>query len=381
MHESNHANVALSLWRDEKRVKAAYRRFNIVKKPAGRYDEPTIDDDGVTMEKERAARNRTLTVSDAEREIYLRRLVRPGLFAGPTQADVASGSPESRSKFCPEDILDRTICADLFGIIDLLPQAFADLLIIDPPYNLDKNFHGFKFSGRGDDEYLAYLRSWFPKILKTLKPSGSVYLCGDWKSSFCLYQVMRDYATVRNRITWQREKGRGAKANWKNATEDIWFGTVGDDYYFNVDAVKQKRKVMAPYRENGEPKDWEETDDGNFRLTHPGNFWDDISVPYWSMPENTDHPTQKPEKLVAKMILASCPDCGVVLDPFLGSGTTSVVAKKLGRRYVGIEMNEEYCVWAEKRLERANSDTAIQGYSDGVFWERNTSNLQAALKR
>ena len=343
--------------------------FYIVKKAPGRYDRPMQK-----PEKERAAKNRTLTVSDAERELYGNRLVRPA------DPDVQASSADEASKLRVEEILNRTICADLFGIIDRLPVAFADLLVIDPPYNLDKNFHGFKFSKSGDEAYLEYLRSWFPKILKTLKPSGSVYLCGDWKSSFGLYQVMRDCLTIRNRITWQREKGRGAKANWKNSTEDIWFGTLGDDYYFDVDAVKQKRRVIAPYRENGEPKDWEETDGGKFRLTHPGNFWDDLSVPYWSMPENTDHPTQKPEKLVAKLILASCPEGGVVLDPFLGSGTTSVVAKKLGRKYVGIEMNEDYCVWAEKRLERAGSDTSIQGYSGGVFWERNTANLQAARK-
>ncbi|MDR3130168.1 MAG: site-specific DNA-methyltransferase, partial [Treponema sp.] len=219
-------------------------------------------------------------------------------------------------------------------------------------------------------------KSWFPKIIKTLKPTGSVYICGDWKSTFCLYLVMRDYTVIRNRIIWQREKGRGAKANWKNATEDIWFGTKTDEYYFNVDAVKQKRRVIAPYKENGKPKDWEETVDGNFRLTYPSNFWDDISIPYWSMPENTDHPTQKPEKLIAKLILASCPENGIVLDPFLGSGTTSVVAKKLERKYVGIEINEEYCCWAEKRLQLSDNNNNIQGYSNGVFWERNTLNLQ-----
>lgn len=192
---------------------------------------------------------------------------------------------------------------------------------------------------------------------------------------------MNDYTKVRNRITWQREKGRGAKANWKNATEDIWFGTLSDDYYFNVEAVKQKRKVIAPYKENGQPKDWEETKEGNFRLTHPSNFWDDISIPYWSMPENTDHPTQKPEKLIAKLILASSPENGIVLDPFLGSGTTSVVAKKLNRKYIGIEVNEEYCIWAEKRLALADNDKTIQGYSGGVFWERNTLSLQIAEQK
>ena len=316
------------------------------------------------MAKERAPRNRTITISEKEHSLLKKRLFYP-----------------DGKELSLENILNKTVCADLFSVLDLLPRECADLLIIDPPYNLNKNFNGFKFSKTSDDTYLKYLESWFPKILNTLKPNGSVYICGDWKSAFCLYQIMRDNTIIRNRIIWQREKGRGAKANWKNATEDIWFGTKTEDYYFNVDAVKQKRKVIAPYRENGKPKDWEETKEGNFRLTHPSNFWDDISIPYWSMPENTDHPTQKPEKLIAKLILASCPENGIVLDPFLGSGTTSVVAKKLKRNYIGIEINEEYCCWSEKRLELSDSNSNIQGYSNGVFWERNTLNIQLQEKK
>ena len=127
---------------------------------------------------------------------------------------------------------------------------------------------------------------------------------------------------------------------------------------------------------DGNPKDWDETENGNYRNTCPSNFWDDITNPFWSMPENTAHPTQKSEKLIAKIMFASSNPADVVFDPFLGSGTTSVVAKKLGRKYIGIEANEQYCVWAEKRLEMADSDSSIQGYTDGVFWERNTTSLQ-----
>ena len=94
------------------------------------------------------------------------------------------------------------------------------------------------------------------------------------------------------------------------------------------------------------------------------------------MPENTDHPTQKPEKLVAKAILASSKPNDVVFDPFLGSGTTSVVAKKLGRRYIGIELDETYSLLAEKMLEMADEAKNIQGYCSGVFWERNSLNEQ-----
>ena len=132
---------------------------------------------------------------------------------------------------------------------------------------------------------------------------------------------------------------------------------------------------------NGNPKDWQTTDRGNVRITHPSNLWTDISIPFWSMPENTDHPTQKPEKLIAKIILASSRPCDMVFDPFLGSGTTSVVAKKLGRHYVGIEMDEEYACIAEKRLDLAHSQPKIQGYDGEYFWERNSLSAQQKARK
>lgn len=223
------------------------------------------------------------------------------------------------------------------------------------------------------DAYEDYLRSWFYKVCDKLAPNGTVYMCGDWKCSSSMQRVIEEKLTVINRITWQREKGRGAKSNWKNAMEDIWFAVKNPkDYYFDVESVKVKRKVVAPYKVDGKPKDWDETESGNFRITYPSNFWDDISIPFWSMPENTDHPTQKPEKLYAKLILASTKPGDKIFDPFLGSGTTAVVAHKLGRNYFGIEINREYCLWSVKRLANALEDKTIQGYLDGVFWERNS---------
>ena len=90
------------------------------------------------------------------------------------------------------------------------------------------------------------------------------------------------------------------------------------------------------------------------------------------MPENTPHPTQKPEKLLAKIILASSNEADVVFDPFAGAGTTGVVAKKLKRSFALVEIDEEFCLFAEKRLQLAETNPAIQGYYDSVFWERNT---------
>jgi site-specific DNA-methyltransferase (adenine-specific) len=278
-------------------------------------------------------------------------------------------------------IENAIINQDFFKAIPFLPHGFIDLLILDPPYNLSKNFNGHLFDEKDEDDY----RRWFSDVIKLLKPTlkstATVYVCSDWKTSVLIAPILEKEFCVRNRITWERDKGRGAKMNWKNNTEDIWFCTMSEDFFFDVDSVKLKRKVIAPYRHsNGSPKDWDESADGNFRLTHPSNIWTDITIPFWSMPENTDHPTQKPEKLIAKLILASSQENGFVLDPFLGSGTTAVVCKKLNRRFLGVEQNMEYCCWTQKRLAKAETDRTIQGYVDGVFWERNSLNEQKSEK-
>ncbi len=268
--------------------------------------------------------------------------------------------------------INKIVLGDSYAALNKLPKKCIDLLIVDPPYNIDKSFHGKNFRKMDDSSYAEYTLKWIAAVKPILKDTASLYVCCDWRSSFVIGGLLAEHFVLRNRITWQREKGRGAKHNWKNSMEDIYFATVGEEYTFNLDAVKIRKKVMAPYKENGHPKDWEETEGGNFRNTCPSNFWDDISVPYWSMAENTAHPTQKPEKLIAKLILASSETGDLVLDPFAGSGTTGVVAKKLGRNFINIESNPLYCGWAEKRLADAETDKEIQGYRNGVFWERNS---------
>lgn len=302
----------------------------------------------------RAGRNRTLELSEQERQYYLTRLL---------SIDTLTAV---------KALKNTTIHQDTFTALPLLEGPSIDLLFIDPPYNLTKSFNGRVFKQRDLDEYAQWFDDLLKLLLKLLKPTASIYVCGDWRSSAAIHYVLERYFIVRNRITWEREKGRGALSNWKNCSEDIWFCTMSDDYVFNVEDVKLKRKVIAPYKSNGKPKDWEQTEEGDFRLTHPSNVWTDLTVPFWSMPENTDHPTQKPEKLLAKIILASSLPEQLVFDPFLGSGTTSVVAKKLGRSYIGVEIDEMYSCLTEKRLALAEKDTSIQGYANGVFWERNT---------
>jgi site-specific DNA-methyltransferase (adenine-specific) len=303
-------------------------------------------------EKDRAPRNRTIALASGEESRLWRKI---------TKANAAR--IESRN---------IVVCGDSRVAIRSLETNRFDLLFADPPYNLTKQFGVERFKSTSADAYEEWLDSWLQLCVPLMKQTANVYICGDWRSSAAIQRVGSKYFKLQNRITWEREKGRGAKRNWKNAAEDIWFFTVSDKFTFNLDAVKQRRRVVAPYRENGKPKDWDESTEGNFRDTHPSNLWTDITVPFWSMPENTDHPTQKPEKLLAKIILASTNPGDLILDPFAGSGTTAVVAKKLGRDFVAIESDENYCLLAAKRLELAEEDRSIQGFSDGVFWERNT---------
>ncbi len=316
------------------------------------------------MTKTKAERNKTIDTPLSEGQIYLDRCI-----------------TVTRPQKNLHTVTDKTIIGNMLDVCAMLPAKSVDLIIADPPYNLTKSFHGTTFAKKKNMDYEEYTRQWLRAAKPLLKDNGSIYVCCDWETSLIVGKVLNEFFHVRNRITWQREKGRGAAANWKNGMEDIWFATNGKDYAFNLDAVKVRKKVIAPYRVDGKPKDWEETENGNYRDTCPSNFWDDITIPFWSMAENTAHPTQKSEKLMAKIILASSSENDVVFDPFLGSGTTSVVAKKLNRHYIGVEIEAQYCVWAEQRLEMAESNTEIQGYVNGVFWDRNTLAEQNAAHR
>lgn len=271
-----------------------------------------------------------------------------------------------------QDLQDKIVWQDTMRALNCIPDNFADLMIVDPPYNLTKNFGKSTFKQMDFSEYKNWLDKWLSKVVRILKPNASLYICSDWQSSIVIPLVAGKYFKLRNRISWERDKGRAAADNWKNCLEDIWYYTKSDEYIFNLEAVKMQRTVLAPYRDNkGTPKDWQEENGKKIRFTAPSNIWTDITIPFWSMAENTEHPTQKPEKLIAKLILASSNEGDMVFDPFVGSGTTAVAAKKLGRRYLGIERERKYVALALKRLEMAETAKNIQGYENGVFKSRN----------
>ncbi len=314
--------------------------------------------------KQRAVRNRTISITPQEQAKFDKHIL-----PTPDAAQVRMNN-----------IRDKIICGDAFEVLDKLPAGGFDLVFADPPYNIDKKFNSSRFTKRPLEEYEQWLEQWISKIPRLCKKNASIYICGDWRSSTAVHRVCEKYFRVQNRITFEREKGRGSTANWKNCSEDIWFCTISNDYYFDVNSVKINRPVIAPYTDSaGKPKDWRQTHSGRFRATYPSNIWTDITMPFWSMPENTDHPTQKPEKLLAKIILACCPHGGIVLDPFAGVATTAVVAKKLDRHFTCIELDRQYCRLAMKRLELAEDDKSIQGYVNGVFQQRN-SRIKTSLQ-
>ncbi|MCB1326357.1 MAG: site-specific DNA-methyltransferase [Spirochaetales bacterium] len=310
--------------------------------------------------RKRGARNRTLTLSDGDRLRLENRVLSP--------RDVRRGQ---------KDLVVHGECAALAA---RMKPGSVDLLVLDPPYNLSKRFGSSSFSASSPEVYAAWFETTLRELLPLLHARSSVYVFCDWRNSGDVHGVLRRHLKVQSRITFEREKGRGSRKRWKNTSEDIWFATASEDYPFYVDQVMIRRQVLAPYTKDGLARGWIETQSGPLRDTYPGNLWNDITIPFWSMPENTEHPTQKPEKLMARIILASSRPGDLVLDPFAGSGTTGVVARKLGRHFVLGEKEREYCLLAARRLELAEQDSRIQGYEDGVFWERNSGRVRARFK-
>ena len=148
------------------------------------------------MEKEKkSARNKTIDLSAEEGHAYLERCI---------QVNDQASLPH---------VLDKTILGDSFAVMPKLPAGFADLIICDPPYNLSKDFGGNRFKATSEAEYFAYTRHWIEMAERLLKDSGSMYVCCDWRSGIVIGQALAERFIIRNRITWQREKGRGAARN------------------------------------------------------------------------------------------------------------------------------------------------------------------------
>ena len=159
------------------------------------------------MTKSPAPRNKTIFLSQEEIKHY------------------SSRSITLKGKAKLEDIIDKTIYQDTFDALPHLPANFADLVIVDPPYNLTKKFGTKEFKSMDWNEYKKWMDKWLAEVFISLKPNGTLYICSDWNTSIAIPEIAGKYFLLKNRITWEREKGRSAGNNWKNCIEDIWFFT------------------------------------------------------------------------------------------------------------------------------------------------------------
>ena len=273
------------------------------------------------------------------------------------------------------DLAGQVVAGDIFGVAKYLPSAFVDLLILDPPYNIAKEFNRRTSGRRPADEYRRWFQELVDLVVPTMKPDATLYVCSDWSTSAVIFPVLKASFQVRNRITWERDKGRGAKTNWKNNAEDIWFCTRLDEYYFNVDAVKLKRRVLAtPTARTGCRRTGPRSQMASSRLTHPSNIWTDITVPFWS--NAGEHRPSGSEAGKTDREANS----GELETGRLGCSTRSSAVGRprslqKSSRAVGAASRSmpSTSAWHSSDSPPPRTDPSIQGYADGVFWERKHS--------
>lgn len=242
---------------------------------------------------------------------------------------------------------NRVFCEDALAGLARIPDGSVDLILTDPPYNLGKDY-GNASDQQSAEAYLAWTEQWVDKALPKLKPNGSLYIFLTWRFAPEIFVMLKQRMTMMNEIIWDRRVPSmgGSVRSFTSVHDTIGFFVNRKDYYFDLDAVR------IPYDA--------ETKKARSRSIFVGAKWLELGYnpkDLWSVsrlhrehPEREDHPTQKPLEIIERMVKASCPPNGVVLDLFMGSGTTAVAAKRCGRNFVGFELNPAYCELIERRL-------------------------------
>ncbi|MBI1760773.1 MAG: site-specific DNA-methyltransferase [Acidobacteria bacterium] len=230
----------------------------------------------------------------------------------------------------------QLICGDACKVLATLPDTSVDLIIADPPYNLGKDY-GNNRDALSWQEYIEFTRTWLRQADRLLKPTGTIYVFMGVRFISRLHLLMEEELgwLFNGWITWHYTQGMGRKNGFSPRHEDILYFTKSSNYIFNLDDIRVPQKY---YRERN-----------NMTGANPGDVWQFSHVHYCSA-EREAHPTQKPEALMERMIKASSQPADLVLDPFVGSGTTVRVAKVLKRRSIGIEVNPDYVAMGERRL-------------------------------
>lgn len=233
----------------------------------------------------------------------------------------------------------EVIEGDALKLFREVPSKSIDLIVADPPYNLGKNY-GNNHDLKGFDEYLMFSKSWLTEAHRVLKDNGTIYVFMGVRFISYLYDILDQQLQMyfNSWITWHYTQGMGKKKGFSPRHDDILMFTKDeDDFQFNLDYIRIPQKY---YRQRN-----------NMNGANPGDVWE-FSHVHYSNPERENHPTQKPEGIIERILLASSSENDIVLDPFAGSGTTLRVAQQLNRRCLGFELNPDYVDMIKRRLEK-----------------------------
>jgi len=228
------------------------------------------------------------------------------------------------------------ITGDALIELEKIRTGSVDLVIADPPYNLGKDY-GNNHDIQGFDDYLSFSRKWLWQTHRILKPKGTLYVFMGFRFISYLYDILdRELRMFFNSwIVWHYTQGMGKTKGFSPRHDDILMFTRSEKFKFNLDSVRVPQKYFR--------------DRNNMRGANPGDVWEFSHVHYCNG-NRQDHPTQKPEGLIERMVLASSDENDLVVDPFSGSGTTLRVCQQLNRRAIGIEINPDYVSRTKDRL-------------------------------
>lgn len=256
----------------------------------------------------------------------------------------------------------RLLNRDFLTEAAALPDASIDLIVADPPYGLGKDY-GNDSDMRSGEEFLVWTRQWLELAVPKLKPTGSLYIFCTWQYAPEIFCFLKTKLSMVNEIIWDRRVPSmgGTTRRFTSVHDNIGYFAVSRDYYFDLDPVRipyDAATKKARSRKLFEGSKWLELG------YNPKDVWS-VSRLHRQHAERVDHPTQKPLEIVERMVLASCPPGGRVLDPFMGSGTTAVACARHGREFVGYEINESYCAIARERVSVATPAT-VRGVTAAV---------------
>ncbi|MEK6859167.1 MAG: adenine-specific DNA-methyltransferase [Nanoarchaeota archaeon] len=248
------------------------------------------------------------------------------------------------------DFENRISLVDVLNGLNKLPDNSIDLVFADPPYNIGKKFGEGKENGdkMAKEEYIEWCKKWIDECMRVLKPTGTFYFMGATQFINYLDSYVSNKYSVISRIVWYYDSsGVQAKKYFGSLYEPIIM-VVKDknNYKFNAENVMveaktgSKRKLIDYRKTPPQPYNTKKV---------MGNVWEIPRVRYL-MDEYENHPTQKPEELMRRMIVASTNEGDIVLDPFSGSFTTCAVAKKLNRKFIGFDIEEKYIKMGLRRL-------------------------------